>query len=252
MTGYFQWLVMTRRSGFIAAAALLVVMTLAAYIPAMHGGLIWDDDAYLTRDTRMESLGGLGRIWTDVVGEHYRHQYYPLTSSAFWVQHQLWGQRTFGYHLVNVLLHAANAVLLWRLLRTLRIPGAWVAAAIFAVHPVHVQSVAWITELKNVLSTLFFLSSALAFVRFFAPYGTEPPTVLRPVGRPGQWTAYGVGLVLFVCALLSKTATCSLPLALLLVLWWKRDRLGWRDLLPLVPLAVIAAALVSMTVYLES
>ena len=121
----------------------------------------------MTGDYRLDTVEGLGRIWTGIGGDDYQHQYYPMTSTGFWVQRHLWGDRPFGYHFVNVLLHAINGVLLWRLLRVMGVPAAWLAGAIFALHPVHVQSVAWIAELKNVLSTCFFLLSMLVFVRWF-------------------------------------------------------------------------------------
>ncbi|MHC4446759.1 MAG: tetratricopeptide repeat protein [Planctomycetota bacterium] len=235
----------------LAAASLLVIMTLAAYLPALSAGFVFDDRLYVTENPRLGSLEGLGKIWTAVEQKEAQHQYYPLTSSGFWLQHQLWGLRPVGYHLVNVLLHAANAVLLWRLLRRLGVPGAWLAGAVFALHPVHVQSVAWVSELKNVLSTLFFLSSALAFVRFFE-LGASSAVGGPPDRGKRDWTAYGVGLVLFCCALLSKTVTCSLPIVLLLILWWKRDRLSRLDLMPLLPMVVIGAGFVAMTLYLES
>ncbi len=165
-----------RRQSPIPAACLIIALTVVAYLPALDAGFVFDDSMYLVDNSRMGTVEGLASLWTDVGQPDYRHQYYPLTSTALWAQHQLWGFRPFGYHFVNVLLHALNAVLLWRLLRALRVPGAWVAAVIFAVHPVHVQSVAWISEIKNVLSTLFFLSSALVFVRAF---GLVPGTKAR-------------------------------------------------------------------------
>ncbi len=237
------------RLGAIVAAGVLVVVTLVAYQPALSAGFVVDDVLYVTGDSRMESLDGLRQIWTQFEQSDHQHQYYPMTSSAFWIQHWLWGKDPFGYHLFNVLLHAINAVLLWRLLRWLGLPGAWIAAAIFAVHPVHVQSVAWIAELKNVLSTLFFLSSALVFVRFLElgdADGAAPA-----VSRRGL-KVYGLGTVLFVCALLAKTATCLLPVALLILRWWKRPRLSRRDLLAILPLVVLGSAFVLMTVYVES
>ncbi len=220
-------------------ACLLVLLAIVAYLPALDGGFIIDDTLYVTEDTRMESAGGLGRIWTEVVGPEYRHQYYPMTSSAFWLQYRLWGDEPFGYHLVNVLLHAANAVLLWLVLRRLAMPGALLAAAVFAVHPVHVQTVAWVAELKNTLSAMFFLASAFVFVGWFR---REPRT----------WPGYALGMVLFVCALLSKSATCLLPAALLVVLWWKQPRLERRDLLALAPLVAVGLSFVLVTVYLEA
>jgi tetratricopeptide (TPR) repeat protein len=222
---------------------VLVALTVVSYAPALDGGFVFDDVMYVTGDGRMETLSGLGGIWTEVGGPDYRHQYYPLTSSAFWVQSRLWGDRAVGYHLVNVLLHALNAVLLWRLLRRLGLPAAGIAAAVFAVHPVHVQSVAWISELKNVLSTAFFLSSMLLLVRYLGLVASR---------TSAGWLTYGLGLALFVCALLSKTATCLLPVALVLVVWWKRGRIDRRSLLAVGPLVAVGAAFVLMTVYLEA
>jgi tetratricopeptide (TPR) repeat protein len=227
----------------LLAALALVALTVLAYAPALGGAFVFDDSVYVTADGRMETLSGLGAIWTEVGGPDYQHQYYPLTSSVFWIQHQLWGDRPAGYHLVNVLLHALNAVLLWHLLRRLSLPAAWLAAAVFAVHPVHVQSVAWISELKNVLSTAFFLSSMLLFVRYLGLVASR---------SSAGWMTYAAGTALFACALASKTATCLLPVALLLVAWWKRGTLDRRTLLAVGPLVVLGAAFVVMTVYLES
>jgi hypothetical protein len=227
----------------LAGACVLAALAVLAYLPALDAGFVIDDGMYVTDDSRMETLSGLGGIWTEVAGPEYRHQYYPLTTSAFWLQYRLWGEHPVGYHLVNVLLHALNAVLLWRLLRVLGLPAAWLAAAVFAVHPVHVQSVAWVSELKNVLSSAFFLSSMLLLVRYLGVAGS---------GASGRWVTYVLGVALFVCALLSKTATCLLPAALLLVVWWKRGRIVRRDLLALAPLVAVGAAFVVMTVYLES
>ncbi|MHC4218863.1 MAG: tetratricopeptide repeat protein, partial [Planctomycetota bacterium] len=141
------------------------------------------------------------------------------------------------YHVVNILLHALSAVLLWRLLKRLEVPGAWVAAAVFALHPVHVESVAWITERKNVLSGLFYLAAALLYLRV---------ALIKPSRR-----LYAGSLALFLGALLSKTVTCSLPAALLLVLWWKRGRLGWRDVGALAPFFALGIALGLVTVWME-
>jgi hypothetical protein len=164
----------------------------------------------------------------------------------------------FGYHLVNVLLHALNAILLLLVLRYLRVPGAWLAAAFFALHPVHVESVAWITERKNVLSSFFYLSSVLAYLRFANVTGDPANTALSSDLDPltsdnsnRSWGFYAFSLFLFLCALLSKTVTSSLPAAILLVLWWKRDRIRWRDILALIPYFVVGALFGLTTVWLE-
>ena len=210
--------------------AALILAALAAYYPAWHGGLLWDDDAHITR-VDLQSLHGLWRIWVDVGATQ---QYYPVTHSAFWVLHRLFGDATLGYHLVNISLHATSAFLFAVILRRLAVPGAVLAAFIFALHPVHVESVAWITELKNTLSGVFYLSAALAYLRF-------------DTDRRRPW--YLLSLGLFVLALLSKTVTATLPAALLVVFWWQRGRLRVReDVVPLLPffaLGVIGGAMTS-------
>ena len=221
--------------------ALLVLLALIAYQQTWHSGYIWDDDDYVTRNPTLLNLHGLWRIWFEVAATP---QYYPLVHSSFWLEHHLWGLNPLGYHLVNVFLHALAAILLWRVLARLEIPGAWLAAAIFVVHPVEVESVAWITERKNVLAAVFYFAAALAYLRF---------ELTRDAGIRGRqrWYFYIASLVLFVFALLSKTVACSLPAALLLVRWWKTGRLRWRDVLPLLPFFAIGLGLGLLTAWLE-
>jgi protein O-mannosyl-transferase len=219
----------------------LVMLALAAYAPVWHAGFIWDDDDHVTANSTLRSLSGLRRIWFETQATP---QYYPLVHTTFWCEYHLWGLHPLGYHLTNLLLHAGNALLLWCVLRRLGVPGAWWAAALFAVHPVHVESVAWITERKNVLSTLCYLGSFLAWLRFWPPEDSRP--------RPGGgWIFYGLALLLFAGALLSKTVTCSLPAAFLLVRWWKQGRLSIRDGLVTAPFFVLGVPLALQTVFLE-
>ena len=202
---------------------LVFAVALLAYIPALSSGLIWDDPGHITRPD-LRSLAGLGRIWFEIGATQ---QYYPILHSAFWLEYHLWGDATLGYHLLNVLLHATSACLFARLLQRLAVPGAWLAALLFALHPVCVESVAWITEQKNTLSVLFYLLSALAYLRF---------------GNSRRPAHYAVATALFVLALLSKTVTATLPAALLVVIWWKQSRLDWRrDILPLLPWFALGA-----------
>jgi tetratricopeptide (TPR) repeat protein len=209
------------REGLLVAGLLAV--TLLAYGPALHGEFLWDDDAHVTRP-ELRSWQGLGRIWFELDATQ---QYYPLLHTVFWVQWHLWGDSTLGYHIVNVVLHVAAAVLGGLVLRRLEVPGAYLAAAIFALHPVHVESVAWVTELKNTLSAVFYLSAALLYLRF-------------DESRHKRW--YGAALALFLLGLLCKTVTATLPAALLVIFWWQRGRLSWRrDGLPLVPWFVVGA-----------
>jgi len=204
--------------------ALIFAAALVAYLPAIRAGLIWNDSDYLTRPD-LRSLRGLGRIWFELGATE---QYYPVLHSAFWLEHRLWGDALAGYHLLNVLWHAAAACLLVAVLRRLAIPGAWLAGILFVLHPVAVESVAWISEQKNTLSLVFYLGAALAYLRF--DEGRRP--------RP-----YLLGLALFVLALLSKSVTATLPAALLVVLWWRRGRLSWKgDVAPLAPWLALGAA----------
>ena len=221
---------------------LIALLTTVAYLPALPGGFIWDDDRYLTDNPTMHGVDGLRDIW---LNPDATVQYYPLTFTAFWLQYQLWGLHPFGYHLVNVLLHAANAVLFWMLLAWLRVPAAWWAAAVFALHPVHVMSVAWITELKNVLSGCFFLAALLAYLRFC---GVDGETTDRPVSRS---RLYGLALGLYLCALLSKTATSILPVAVVLILWWKKRQIGRKELVSLLPFFALAILFGTFTLWLE-
>ena len=208
------------RASLWLTAALILGLTLACYWPALRGGLLWDDDAHVTRPS-LQSASGLWQIWSN---PRATQQYYPLLHSAFWIEHRLWGDSTLGYHLANVLLHATAAVLLVAVLRRLRVPGASLAGLLFAVHPVCVESVAWISEQKNTMSLVLYLLAAHAYLRFDGERGL-----------PGAARPYLLASFLFVLALLTKSVTATLPAALLVVLWWQRGRLSWRDAWPLVP-----------------
>lgn len=218
---------------------LLIAATLLAYLPAWHAGFIWDDNDYVINNTTLRSLGGLWRIWFEL---RALPQYYPLVHSTFWVEYHLWGLNPAGFHAVNLALHATAAILLWRVLTRLSVPGAWLAAAIFALHPVAVESVAWITERKNVLSAVFYFAAALAYLRFLEP---------ADLPKPRRRFHYLAALGLFVAALLSKTVTCSLPAALLLVIWWQKGRLRRNDVLPLAPFFAVGLGLGLLTAWVE-
>jgi len=217
-------------------AIVIVVATFVAYIPAMRGGFIWDDPDYVVNNDSLRTLDGLGRIWFVPKSSP---QYYPLVHTTFWAEYRIWGLNPAGFHVVNVLLHISGALLLWKLLAMLDIRGAWLAAAIWALHPINVESVAWITERKNVLSGVFYFASAIAYFKFTQ---SDP--------RRRKWWA--VALALFACALLSKTVSATLPAAILVVIWWKRGRIAWRDIAPLIPFFIVGAAMGLMTAYLET
>ena len=223
------------------AAAAIVTLVLVAYLPALQAGYIWDDDSYLTANPQVQAPDGLARIW--VPG--YTPQYYPVVFTSFWTEYALWGLKPMGYHLVNILLHAVNALLVWRVARQLGLPGAWMIGAVFAVHPVHVESVAWITERKNVLSGCFYLLALGAYLRF----DENRQAAGRNARDPWGW--YAAALLLFVAALLSKSITCSLPAALILVMLYLRRPLTWRQLWPLVPMFGIGVLAAVNTVLME-
>jgi tetratricopeptide (TPR) repeat protein len=221
------------RLALIVCAALLIAACFAAYWPALDGEFLWDDAAHITQP-ELRTAGGLYRIWFELGASQ---QYYPLLHTAFWLEHRLWGDSVLGYHVINVLLHAAAACLVWANLRQLKVPGAFLAAAIFALHPVHVESVAWISEQKNTLSAVFYLGAMWCYLRFDA-------------NRAEHW--YWLAAGLFVLGLLTKTVTATLPAALLVIFWWQRGTLSWRrDILPLVPFFALGAAAGLLTAWVE-
>ena len=226
-----------------ALAFALIVLTIGAYLPVLStGGFIWDDDAYVTRNALLWSPGGLYRIWFELGATS---QYYPLTYTTFWIEYRLWDLWPTGYHFVNILLHGGNAVLVWLILETLAVPGAWFIAAVFALHPVHVESTAWITERKNVLSGIFYLLALRCYLRFSPSLFSLSEQALR------VWRYYGLAGFFFICALLSKTVTCSLPAAILLLGWWKKRKITVNDLLPLLPLLCVGLGMALVTVWVE-
>lgn len=218
---------------------LLLAGTLLAYLPALQADFLWDDDLYIVTNDSLRSLDGLYRIWFDAgtVPEHLRKVHdYSLTLSIYWVEWQLWGNQPFPYHLTNVVLHAVNAFLLWMLLRRLRVRGALAAAAIFAFHPLHVEAVAWISELKTLLSTTFSFLAMLYWLRFV---------------RREERHSYLTSLLLGVLAMLSKITALLLPLVLLLLVWWRAPQRLRSSAVRLIPLFLAAAALTRMTLVRE-
>jgi protein O-mannosyl-transferase len=214
-------------------AVVLAAVTILAYQPAWHGGILWDDEPHIG-GPELRTLDGLRRIW---FVPRTTQQYYPLLHTSYWLQQSLWGDSTTGYHVVNLLLHVGCVMLVLRILRRLRIPGADLAAIIFALHPVNVETVAWIAERKNTLSGVFALAAALWYLRF---------------DETRSRRSYALALGLFLLGLLSKTAIVTLPLVLLVIFWWKRGAISWRrDVVPLIPFFFFSAALGLMTRWVE-
>jgi len=213
-------------------AALLPLVTLLVYIPAMQAGFVWDDDTTLLENIVFEK-NGLYRAWltTEFVS------YWPITWTSYWLEHELWGFRPTGYHVVNVLVHATSSLLLWRVLLRLNIPGAWFVALVFAVHPVNVASVAWITQRKNVLSMLFYLTTLLCYLRFGST-------------KNARW--YWMAVVAFGFSMLSKGSSATLPVVLLLMAWWQRGCISRRDVLRSVPFFLVTALMSATEIWFQA
>ena len=216
----------------------LALACVVAYLPALSGGFLWDDNMHVTA-AGLRSLCGLARIWFEPGATQ---QFYPVLHSAFWFEYHLWGESAAAYHWLNVLLHATAAGLLVRGLQRLAVPGAWFAGLVFALHPVGVETVAWISEQKNTLSAVFYLASALAWLRFDASRDDATR----------DWPNYALATLLFLLALLTKSVTATLPAALLVIAWWRRGTLCWRrDVVPLLPWFVLGLTAGLCTAWVE-
>lgn len=220
----------------LALTAGMIALTFLVYLPSMRGGPIWDDDELIFDNPFIRAPDGLYHYWLTTEPPDY----FPLWSTTHWLEWRLWGEATTGYHVVNTLLHAFSAVVIWRVLRRLEVPGAWVAAAVFAVHPVSVASVAWISERKNTLSLLLFCMSVLAYLRF------EDASAIA-TRRRRCW--YGAALASFSLALLAKTSVVSMPVVLLLLAWWRRRHIAKPDLARCSPFFAVSMVFGLITLY---
>jgi tetratricopeptide (TPR) repeat protein len=213
-----------------ALAAILIVAAFAVYWPALHSGFVFDDHDLVERSALLS--GPLWRIWFTSAAPDY----WPLTYTTFWLERRLWGVDPAGFHLVNVALHAATTLLLWRALRALRVPGAWLGALLFAVHPVCVESVAWISERKNTLSAALLAGAVLAWIRF---------------ERGLRRRDHAAALSLFVLALLAKASAVMIPFVLLGITLHVHGRITRRDLARVAPFFAAAAALGALTAWFQ-
>jgi len=224
------------------AGALLVCATAFAYLPALKGGFIWDDDGMLTQNPLIRAADGLRRFWFTAEAADY----WPVTYTTLWVEWRLWGMHALGYHITNLALHIGESLLLWTILRRLRMPGAFLAALIFALHPVNVESVAWIAQRKNLMAMLFFLLSIHGFLKTDVSSSSECDG--RDRFRGGRW--YWLSLLAFALGMLSKGSIAMLPVVLLGVIAWRR-RLVLRDLGRIAPFFLVAAVLALVDVWFQ-
>jgi len=217
---------------------LLLVAVVVTYSPVWWAGYVWDDDGRLTENPCIVGPLGLKEIWTTSAADLC-----PLVYTTFWVEHALWGLRALPYHLVNGLLHGACAILLWRILRSLLVPGAWLGAALWALHPVQVETAAWITEMKNTQSCLFYLLTIFFFVRGLRDRASG--------NRSGDARNYGLTLLCGVLAMTSKSSTVILPIVLGLCAWWVEGRWNWRNLARLWPFALMSVFPSALTLWTQ-
>ena len=224
-------------------ALLLIAFVFIAYTQLFRAGFIWDDESHLTQNPCVVGPLGLKEIWTTT-----QAVYYPLVLTTFWALHKFFGLNPLPYHLLNIFLHAASAILLWRVLRVLQVRGAWLGAALWALHPVMVQSVAWVTELKNTQSCVFYLLSIL----FFLNWEDQGGAVSRPPRRrtgDRRSLVFALSLLFFLLATLSKPSVVMLPFVLAVCIWWMRGKIRWRDTLALAPFALISVVASAWTIW---
>jgi len=223
--------VKTRRLVFLQAA-LIILAGWWVYFPALHGGWLWDDNTDITENPVLRDPAGIWKIWFAPTSLDF----YPLKASVQWIQWRLWGLDPFGYHVTNVVLHLICALLLWRVLSKLGVRLAWLGGLLFVIHPMAVESVAWIVELKNVMSLAFLLGALLAYIDYDESKSTR---------------SYGWAAALFLAAMLSKTSVVMFPFVLLLYCWWKRGRISRRDLKSSAPFFAISLGLGIVTLWLQ-
>jgi protein O-mannosyl-transferase len=241
--------------------AVLVVLTTAIYLPALGGGVLLDDDLLLTQNKIVKASDGLYQFWFTAKAADY----WPVTNTTFWIEWRLWGERLAGYHVTNLLLHVVESLLIWGLLWRLRVPGAFWGALLFAVHPVNVESVAWIASRKNLVAMFFFLLSLWWYLKSEErPAAPQNARAKKAGGERSVWARatdfsraefagrwYWLSLAAFMLAMLGKGSVAVMPGLLLCVLWWKRP-IEWRDARRVLPFFAVAAGLASLNVWFQT
>jgi len=218
-------------AAFFTKFAILAAVSLLVYIPAMRAGFVWDDDSMLTENIIVQNDGLYQSWFTTKQGN-----YWPTTWTSYWLEHKFWKLNPAGYHITNILIHTACVLLIWRILLQLNIPGAFAAALVFAVHPVNVESVAWIAQRKTILAMLFFLLSLFCYLRF---------------DRTGKKTFYILSVALFILAMLSKGSVVGLPIVILLCVWWLKGTIGRRDIMRSMPFFAVSAMMSVVEIWFQ-
>ncbi len=231
---------------------LLLIVIIISYFPALQSGFIWDDDDYITNNKTLNSIEGLKQIWFEFGATP---QYYPLVFTGFWIEYHLWGINPFGYHFINVLLHVLNAFLIYLVLKKFDIPFSHFISLLFALHPVCVESVAWITERKNVLSYFFYLSAFLSYLKFIDLQEQTRNRSLKDnkniINQTKALKFYILCFAFYIAALLSKTVSSSLPAVLILITLWKNKKFSIKDIIILIPFFIFGAAFGIITIWME-
>jgi protein O-mannosyl-transferase len=252
-------------AGVWTGAALIAIAAFIAYLPSINGGFVWDDDLLLTNNYLIKAPDGLHRFWCTTEAKDY----WPATNTTFWLEWRLWGMNSTGYHVSNLILHIAEALLVWIVLRKLSIPGAFLAAMFFAVHPVNVESVAWIAQRKNTMAMLFLLLSVLWYLKAVMPtasagmapaprptFGRRPlaakqNTAHCPLSTAHNLHWYWLSLAAFALSMLGKGSVAVLPALLLGIVWWLRPLTRW-DLVRTAPFFLVAAVLSGVNVWFQT
>ena len=226
LTGFMEKFNQQFQQNALPLLAFLVAI-FVFYSPALSGEFLWDD-AIFSEEKTIQSWSGLWSLWFAPSEIESELHYWPITYTTFWLQHKLFGSNPIGYHIVNCILYFINVVLIWRLLLKLEVPGAWAISMLFTVHPLHVESVAWLIEQKGLLSALFYLGAVHAWLRF---------------RESSSLKTYALTLSLYVLGLLSKSIVVTLPATFLVLLWWKQKRVSVHDLMRLLPFFIVGFAI---------
>jgi protein O-mannosyl-transferase len=246
----------------LAGVTLIAVAVFSAYMPCINGRFIMDDDLLLTENPLIKATDGLQQFWCCADSP----EFYPVTYNTFWIEWRLWEMNPAGYHVTNLILHIVESLLIWIILRKLHIPGAFLAAMLFAVHPVNVESVAWIAQRRNMMAMLFFLLAILWYMKAEMSTMSAGMAPARSCGEPGErdktfssfilhtssfhfW--YCLSLAAFVLAMLSKGSVAVLPILLLGIVWWMRP-LKMRDLTQTAPFFLMAALLTAVNMWFQT